>query len=89
MMTLLAQAVPAAETTLLTGTGATKEEVVHALPGATHIHLACHGEAVRDLRALGGGLFNEFLRVRVNVTIPSPCFIGHHVIQIHVDGVER
>jgi CHAT domain-containing protein/tetratricopeptide (TPR) repeat protein len=84
----VAQAVPAKGTTLLTATGATKAEVVAAMPGATHIHLACHGEAVRDLRALDGGLFfasdeqltaAEILEVdlsRARLVVASACETG-------------
>src|SRR5258708_38665024 len=42
-----------------------------------------------QFNALSGCLFNESLGIRENVTIPSPCLIGHHMVKIHVDGVER
>src|SRR5205823_369274 len=42
---LVASIVPADTTTLLTGEDATKDAVLHELPGASHIHLACHGQA--------------------------------------------
>jgi CHAT domain-containing protein/tetratricopeptide (TPR) repeat protein len=55
-VTAIAAVVPAVHTTLLVGTDASKEAVVDAVAGATHVHLACHGSAVRDLRVLDGGL---------------------------------
>jgi CHAT domain-containing protein/tetratricopeptide (TPR) repeat protein len=42
---MVAQALAAEELDLLVGTAATKEAVVASLPGATHVHLACHGTA--------------------------------------------
>ncbi len=36
---------PSEETEVLLGTAATKKALVESLPGATYVHLACHGDA--------------------------------------------
>jgi CHAT domain-containing protein len=45
---LVAATMPADTTLLLTREAATKEAVMSALPKASHIHLACHGQAASD-----------------------------------------
>lgn len=84
----VAAVVQAEETTVLVGATAKKKAVLEALPRATHIHLACHGAAVRDLRNLDGGLFfagdeqlsaAELLEVdlsRARLVVASACETG-------------
>jgi CHAT domain-containing protein/tetratricopeptide (TPR) repeat protein len=52
----VAASVPAAETDVLVEEAATKGAVLAALDHASHLHLACHGSAVRDVERLDGGL---------------------------------
>ncbi len=54
--------VPADDTLLLLGEAATKEAVLEALPSASHIHLACHGEATGDPRAFDAALIFDHNR---------------------------
>ena len=41
---MVAQTLPAEELELLVGRAATKEAIVEAVRGATHVHLACHAQ---------------------------------------------
>lgn len=52
----IALTLPASEVTSLIGTDATKESVLAALPGATHVHLSCHGATAADPRELDAAL---------------------------------
>lgn len=53
---MVAELVSAPSTDILLGTEATKEAVVAALPGASHLHLACHGCAAGNAAALDSAL---------------------------------
>jgi len=54
---LVGQIVPAPAIDLLLRFAATKEATAAALPGASHVHLACHGCAAVDAAALDAALF--------------------------------
>ena len=53
---MVADSMPASETVLLVREAATKQAIVDALPGATHVHLACHGSAALTPQALDAAL---------------------------------
>jgi CHAT domain-containing protein len=53
---LVSGIVPAGEPVLLLGKDATKEAALAALPGASHIHLACHGRQAGDPMAFDSAL---------------------------------
>ena len=53
---MVTDSLAAVEITLLLGEVATKQAVIDALPGATHIHLACHGSAAFTPQTLDAAL---------------------------------
>ncbi len=53
---MIADSLAATETVLLLREAATKQAVLDALPGATHVHLACHGSAAFTPQALDAAL---------------------------------
>ncbi|HTP25998.1 MAG TPA: CHAT domain-containing protein, partial [Anaeromyxobacteraceae bacterium] len=56
-ISMIAQLIPAHQIEVLSGTNATRERVLEHLPGADHVHFACHGAASFFDEALGAALY--------------------------------